>query len=147
MSRTLLLIDERCTTCLHDTVAGVGATHVTVAAVPRLPVLWQYAPLSGHVTVDELHADAVVRAQDLACRTANALPDTYSVDHRVVEAWCDVTALIQQGAFNVAVLAFRPGRRARRMIRAAGLASGVDVAGPPIQVGASHRHGREPALR
>ena len=128
MSRTLLLIDERCAACLDDTVARVGASHVTVVAVPRLPPLRHYAPLSGHVSVDEIHEDAVAEAHRLARRVAGALPDTCSVEHRVLDAWRDVATVLQHDAFDVAVLAVRPHRRARRPITAAGLASGTAVA-------------------
>ena len=128
MSRTLLLIDERCAACLDETVARVGASHVTVVAVPRLPALRHYAPLSGHATLSGIREDAVVEAHRLAQRVAQALPDTCSVEHRVLDAWRDVIAVLQPDAFDVAVLAVRPGRRARRQITAAGLASGTAVA-------------------
>ena len=106
---------------------ALGASHVTVVAVPRLPALRHYAPLSGHATVSGIREDAVADAQRLARRVAHALPDTCSVEHRVLGAWRDVIAVLQRGAFDVAVLAVRPGRRARRQITAAGLASGTAV--------------------
>jgi hypothetical protein len=125
MSRTLLLIDERCTACLDDTVARIGASHVTVVAVPRLPAMWQYAPLSGHVTINILREEAVVDAQQLAHRAALALAARCSVEHRVLAGWRDVIGVLQQGAFDSVVLGVRPGRRARRAITAAGLAYGT----------------------
>lgn len=127
-SRTLLLIDDRCASHLDETIAGLGASHVTVIAVPRLPALRHYAPLSGHATISEIREDAVAEAQCLARRVAQALPDTCSVEHRVLDAWRDVVAVLQHDAFDVAVLAVRPGRRARRQITAAGVASGTAVA-------------------
>jgi hypothetical protein len=130
MSRALLLIDERCTTCLNETVTRVGASHVTVVAVPRLPAFWRYAPLSGQVTVGALREEALAEAHRHACRVACALPDSCSVEHRVLTGWSEVIHLFQQDAFQVAVLAVRPGRRARRMITAAGLAAGTALACP-----------------
>ena len=97
-----------------------SASHVTVVAVPRLPALRHYAPLSGHATVSEIREDAVAEAQRLAQDVAQALPDTCSVEHRVLDAWRDVIAVLQHDAFDEAVLAVRPGRRARRQITAAG---------------------------
>lgn len=129
-SRTLLLIDERCASHLHETVAHLSASHVTVIAVPRLPALRHYAPLSGHATVSAIRADAFVEAERLARHVAQTLPDTCSVDHRVLDAWREVIAVLQHDAFDEAVLAVRPGRRARRQITAAGLASGTPVVCP-----------------
>ncbi len=129
-SRTLLLIDERCASHLHETVARVSTSHVTVIAVPRLPALRHYAPLSGYATVSEIHADAFADAQRVARHAAHALPDTCSVDHRVLDAWREVIAVLQRDAFDEAVLAVRPGRRARRQITAAGLACGTPVVCP-----------------
>jgi hypothetical protein len=88
------------------------------------------APLSGHATVSDIREDAVAEAQCLARRVAQALPNTCSVEHRVLGAWRDVVAVLQGDAFDEAVLAVRPGRRARRQITAAGLASGTPVACP-----------------
>jgi hypothetical protein len=129
-SRTLLLIDERCTSHLHQTVARLSASRITVIAVPRLPALRHYAPLSGHATVREIRADAFAEAQRLARHVAQALPDTCSVDHRVLDAWREVSAVLEHDGFDEAVLAVRPGRRARRRITAAGLASGTPVVCP-----------------
>jgi hypothetical protein len=124
-SRALLLIDARCAPHVRETVARLGASHVTVLAVPRLPVLWQYAPLSGHATVSGLREDAVADAQRTARRVADALPPACSVEHRVLRAWSDVIGVLQHGAFHTVVLAVHPGRRALRMITAAGAASGT----------------------
>jgi hypothetical protein len=129
-SRTLLLIDERCASHVHETVACLSAAHVTVIAVPRLPALRHYAPLSGHATVSEIHADACADAQRLAQDVAQALPDTCSVEHRVLDAWREVIAVLQRDAFDEAVLADRPGRRARRQITAAGRSCGTQIVCP-----------------
>ena len=40
-------------------------------------------------------------------------------------AWSDVIGELQRGAFHTVVLAVQPGRRALRMITAAGAASGT----------------------
>ena len=144
MSRALLLIDERCATCLAETVAQVDASHVTVVAVPRLPPLWQYAPLSGHATVGTLREDAAAEAQRLVSRAAMALPATCSVEHRVL-GWRDVIGELQHGAFNSVVLAVRPGRRARRSIAATCRASGIAIElSDPGERDPAHR--RLPAL-
>lgn len=123
--RTLLLIDARCAPHVRETVARLGASHVTVVAVPRLPALWQYAPLSGQVTVSGLREVAVADALRVARRVADALPPMCSVEHRVLGAWSDVIGELQRGAFHTVVLAVQPGRRALRMITAAGAASGT----------------------
>jgi len=119
------VIDARCAPHVRETVARLGASHVTVVAVPRLPALWPYAPLSGQVTVSGLREDAIADAQRMARRVADALPPTCSVDHRVLGAWSDVIGVLQHGAFHMVVLAGQPGRRALRMITAAGAASGT----------------------
>lgn len=124
-SRALLLIDARCAPHVRETVARLGASHVTVVAIPRLPALWQYAPLSGHVTVSALREDAVADALRVARRVADALPPMCSVEHRVLAAWSDVIGVLRHGAFHTVVLAVRPGRRALRKITAAGAASGA----------------------
>ena len=100
---------------------------MTVVAVPRLPALWHYAPLSGHATVSGLREDAVADAQRLRDASHDALPPTCSVEHRVLGAWSDVIGVLQHGAFHTVVLAVQPGRRALRMITAAGAASGTVV--------------------
>ena len=107
-SRALLLIDARCTSHVRETVARLGASHVTVVAVPRLPALWPYAPLSGHVTVSGMREDAVADAQRVARRVADALPPTCSVEHHVLGAWSDVMGVLQHGAFHTVVLASSP---------------------------------------
>ena len=111
--RALLLIDERCATGLAETVAQVDAAHVTVVAVPRLPALRQYAPLSGHATVSEMRDEAGAEAQRLVSRAATALPDTCSVEHRVL-GWREVIGVLQHDAFMRRCWPGRPGRRARR---------------------------------
>jgi hypothetical protein len=129
--RTLLVIDVRSGTRLSDTVATVAASssHVTVVALPRMPLLWQYAPLSG-VSPDDLRRLAQNEAQDLLRRVVDRLPLECTVEHRVLWGWRDVAALLHERAYHVAVLAASPGSSARRAIAAAGRRSGTELVTP-----------------
>jgi hypothetical protein len=121
--RTLLLIDTRSASRLSDAVASIVASstsHVTVVALPSLPALWPYAALSGGASPDELRRVAQDEALDLLRRAVNQLPLGIAVEHRLLSGWRDVVALLRERAFDVAVLAASPGRRARRAIAAAG---------------------------
>jgi hypothetical protein len=126
--RTLLLIDVHCAPRLSEIVARVAApsrAHVTVVALPHVPVLWRYAVLSGVTSPEDLCRVAEDEVQDVLRRVLDQLPRDCSVEHRLLTRWRDVVALLRDGVFHVAVLAASPGHRARRTIAAASRASGT----------------------
>jgi hypothetical protein len=111
----LVVADDRCcepAIAALQRAVELETASVSVVALPeRTSRFAAFAPLSGHVTCEELEQERVARADGAARRMAAALP-AGRIDHRVASGWEQVTSLAASGRYDVLVLARLP-RRAR----------------------------------
>lgn len=132
-SRTLLVADVGCASAaVHalDRAVDPCTTRVSVVALPEhVPVLVAaFAPLSGMWV--NCRREALQRAERAAGQIAGKVP-VAQVDHRVVPDWAHVVDLVQEGCFDLLVLAREPERRRdlRRLVAASGRAGTALVLG------------------
>jgi hypothetical protein len=108
-------LDAPAVDALFDKSDGTAARVTIVAVASKTPLICNWAPVTGMVTMPQIKAEALARASEAGRLCAALLPRDVAVTHLATGCWADALRLVDE--HNLLVLAGRPrGRRQRRWL-------------------------------
>lgn len=108
-------LDAHAVDALLNQIAGRPA-RVTIACVASLPLISNWAPLTGVITAAELRDGSARRASEAARVSAALLPHDIAAQYWATRCWGD--ALRRASEHDILVVAGRPRRRRDRRLLA-----------------------------
>jgi len=102
-------LDARAVRIVLEHIAGRPATVTITGVAARLPLICNWAPVTGQVTVGQMKEISVARACEAARASAALFPEGVPVQHRAVRSWADGMRVAPE--YDVLVVAGRPRRR------------------------------------
>jgi hypothetical protein len=101
-------LDSRAIEALLARIGDRPAT-VTIAGVAaRLPLITNWAPVTGQITIRQMKEMSVARALKVARESTALIPTHIPVRHRAVPCWTDAMRLAPE--YDVVAVAGRPRR-------------------------------------
>jgi hypothetical protein len=101
-------LDSRAIEALLARIGDRPAT-VTIAGVAaRLPLISNWAPVTGQITIRQMKEMSVARASKVARESTALIPTHIPVRHRAVRCWTDAMRLAPE--YDVVAVAGRPQR-------------------------------------
>jgi hypothetical protein len=91
-----------------ERIGGHPATVTITGVAARLPLICNWAPVTGQITIRQMKEMSVARASKVARESAALIPQHIPVRHRAVRCWTEAMRLAPD--YDVVAVAGRPRR-------------------------------------